>query len=106
MSSNPLLWKFILIAAVIGTAVFAGYPPADKINLGLDLQGGLHILYKVDTASAVKYEMDARVTSFGQTLGERNLAGTPVPDVAAGTIELRGADPAREDRRRDATRAR
>ncbi len=96
MTTKPLLWKFVLIGMVIAAAVFAGYPPEDKINLGLDLQGGLHILYKVDTASAVKYEMDARVTSFGQALGDKGLAGTPVPDVATGTIELRGTDPARE----------
>ena len=96
MNSNPLLWKFLLIGAVIAGAIFAGYPPEDKINLGLDLQGGLHILYKVDTASAVKFEMDNRVTSFGQALKKEGLAGTPVPDVAAGTIELRGTDPARE----------
>jgi preprotein translocase subunit SecD len=101
MTKNPLLWKFVLIGAVIAAAVFAAYPPADKINLGLDLQGGLHILLKVDTSSAVKYEIDNRVTYLGNALTEKNLAGTPVPDYASGTIELRGTDPARETEIRD-----
>jgi len=96
MTSNSLLWKFLLIGAVIAASIFASYPPEDKINLGLDLQGGLHILLRVDTASAVKNEMDNRVNYLGNALEKKNLAGTPVPDYAAGTIELRGTDPARE----------
>ncbi len=70
MRGNPLLWKFILIGAVIAVAVLAGYPPEDKINLGLDLQGGLHILLKVDTSSAVKNEIDNRVNYLGNALTE------------------------------------
>ena len=96
MTKNPLLWKFVLIGAVIAAAIFSGFPPEDKINLGLDLQGGLHILLKVDTSSAVKNEIDNRVNYLGNALTERNLAGTTVPDYASGTIELRGTDPARE----------
>jgi len=96
MTSKALLWKFVFIGVVIAASIFASYPPEDKINLGLDLQGGLHILLKVDTESAVKYEMDNRVTLLGNALGDKNLAGSPVPDYAAGTIELRGTGPARE----------
>ncbi len=101
MSKNPLLWKFILIAAVIGAAVFAGYPPGDKIDLGLDLQGGLHILLKVDTSSAVKNEIDNRVTYLGNALREKNLVGSTSPDYASAAIVLSGTDPARESEIRE-----
>ena len=96
MTGNSLLWKFILIAVVIGVAVVAGYPPEDKIDLGLDLQGGLHILLKVDTSSAVKNEIDNRVTYLGNALTDKNLVGTTSPEYDSASITLTGADPARE----------
>ena len=95
MTSKVLLWKFILIGVVIAASIIVSYPPKDKVNLGLDLQGGLHILLKVDTSSAVKNEMDNRVTYLGNAMSEKGLVGSPVPDYATGTIELRGTDPAR-----------
>ena len=47
MSSNPLIWKFALILVVIGSAAFFFFPPGEKINLGLDLRGGAHILMTI-----------------------------------------------------------
>ena len=37
-----LRWKVILILMVIILVVILSYPPGEKINLGLDLQGGMH----------------------------------------------------------------
>jgi SecD/SecF fusion protein len=49
MISN-LKWKVILIIGVITVALCLFYPPAEKINLGLDLQGGMHLVLEVDTS--------------------------------------------------------
>src|SRR3989338_105489 len=43
-------WKAILALAVIGFSIYFAYPPQEKIHLGLDLKGGMHILIKVETA--------------------------------------------------------
>ena len=43
-------WKAILALAVIGFSIYFAYPPQEKIHLGLDLKGGMHILLKVETA--------------------------------------------------------
>ena len=63
-------WKVILVIVVVGLALFRAYPPLDvynnegklikegKINLGLDLQGGMHIVLKVDTSGMPKEERD------------------------------------------------
>jgi len=57
-----LKWKAVLIVLVVGFALWMGYPPLDvhdtegklvkegKINLGLDLQGGMHLVLLVDTS--------------------------------------------------------
>jgi len=43
-------WKVILILLILGGSVWASYPPQQKIHLGLDLKGGIHLLLKVETA--------------------------------------------------------
>lgn len=60
MSKN-YKWKVILIVIVVALAFWKAYPPFDthdkqgsvtekgKINLGLDLRGGMHIVLQVDT---------------------------------------------------------
>jgi preprotein translocase subunit SecD len=102
MTQPSLLWKFVLIAVVIGASVYFSYPPEEKVDLGLDLQGGLHIVLRVDTSSAVKNEMDNRVTYMGNAFTERGLAyASLVPDVAAGSIILRGTDPMQEQQVRE-----
>ena len=45
-----LVYKIILILAVIGICTYYGFPLNKRINLGLDLQGGMHLLLKVDTS--------------------------------------------------------
>jgi len=47
---NNLLLKSILIIAVLFTAVYFTFPLKKRINLGLDLQGGMHLVLKVDTS--------------------------------------------------------
>ncbi len=84
-------WKLILIAAVILTAVVYVIPtfrpgvwPHKKINLGLDLQGGMHLVLEVDADKAVENTIDR----IGQEMREsmkaariRNLGVERVDDV-------------------------
>jgi len=93
--SKPLVWKFLLIAAVVLLAAAFAFPLDKRINLGLDLRGGSHILMQVDTESAVRYETDRVVTSLGQLLKTDGIAYASIVAPAAGTIEIRGTDPGR-----------
>ncbi len=47
---NKLLYKSIFILAVIGLCAYFAFPLQKRINLGLDLQGGMHLLLKIDTS--------------------------------------------------------
>jgi preprotein translocase subunit SecD len=56
-----LSWRLTVIAAVIVAAVIYVIPtfqpgvwPHKKINLGLDLQGGMHLVLEVDADKAVE----------------------------------------------------
>ena len=67
MTKN-LKWKALLVVLVVGFALWMSYPPLDvcdkdgkvaekgKVNLGLDLQGGMHLVLKVDTSKLTPEE--------------------------------------------------
>jgi len=44
-------WKLILVIIIIGLAFWLQYPLSEKINLGLDLKGGMHLVLKVDASN-------------------------------------------------------
>jgi len=58
---KSLKWKSVLVVVIAGLAIWFSYPPFDvmnkkgevvqegKLNLGLDLQGGMHLVLEVDT---------------------------------------------------------
>ena len=50
MNSNLLLKVILIIAVIVGACLFA-FPLDKKINLGLDLQGGMHLILEVDTSN-------------------------------------------------------
>lgn len=43
-------WLMLFIVALIGLAVWAIYPPGEKIHLGLDLKGGMHLILEADAS--------------------------------------------------------
>lgn len=42
-------WKVLLIVAVVAGSIWKAYPLQEKINLGLDLQGGMQLLLQIET---------------------------------------------------------
>jgi SecD/SecF fusion protein len=47
---KKLIYKIIFILVVLGIFAYFAFPLNKRINLGLDLKGGMHLLLKVDTA--------------------------------------------------------
>ena len=47
---RTLLWRVVIILGVLTFCVWQIVPPQEKILLGLDLRGGMHLVLKVDTA--------------------------------------------------------
>lgn len=41
-------WKVLFIVAITAFCLWRAYPPQEKINLGLDLQGGIQLLLQAD----------------------------------------------------------
>ena len=78
-----LRWKLILTVLVTALAIAAFVPPSKKIHLGLDLQGGIHLVLKVKTDDALRVETETTSEQFKEALKTAN-----VPYSAARVVSL------------------
>jgi preprotein translocase subunit SecD len=77
-----LRWRLGIIVAVIALAVWGFYPPNEKINLGLDLKGGVHLVLRVRGEQALRVvsettmeQMRDQLTRDGQAVGGSEVTG-------------------------------
>jgi preprotein translocase subunit SecD len=75
MNKN-LRWRIILILAVLAAAIWAFYPPREKVRLGLDLKGGVHLVLRVQTDDALNIETEQYMERLRDELAKRNIAVT------------------------------
>ena len=47
-------WRIPVVLLVVGVAAWYTFPLSKRINLGLDLQGGVHLVLRVDTARCLQ----------------------------------------------------
>ncbi len=66
---KELRWKIPLILFVIGGFSWLAWPLEEKISLGLDLQGGVHLVLEVEAEKAVEFSMDQRTEDIKHALG-------------------------------------
>jgi len=71
--NKNLRWRLIAIVAVIALAIWSFYPPASKVNLGLDLKGGVHMVMRVQTDAALRIETETTVERLRETLAKANV---------------------------------
>src|SRR5438128_508664 len=64
--------KLILIVGVIALAVWSFYPPSQKVNLGLDLKGGVHLVMRVNTDDALRLESETTAERLREALKNTN----------------------------------
>ena len=81
-------WKLVLVFAVIIAAIIYILPtlkpelwPHKKINLGLDLQGGMHLVLEVDTDKAVESTAERVSQEIRQQLREKRLRQVAVDRI-------------------------
>jgi preprotein translocase subunit SecD len=62
--------------------------PKDKISLGLDLQGGIHLVMEVETEKAVEGQLDIIATDVEDTLNSKNLRFKKVSRLGSDRIAI------------------
>jgi preprotein translocase subunit SecD len=93
--------RLVIVAAVLIAAVLYCIPtfkpelwPHKKINLGLDLQGGMHLVLQVDTAKAVESSMERNLQEL-RDLARKNqiqLAGLQRTGIGRIDVTLQGRE--------------
>lgn len=102
-------WKVILVlAATVLAILFAmpnalsdqqlkalpGWLPHQRLNLGLDLQGGSYLLYEVDVPALRKEKLTNLTEDVRTSLANAKIASTNPIVVGGSTVDVRITDPA------------
>src|SRR5687768_4156125 len=66
-------WKLLTILAVVALSVAAFYPPGEKVKLGLDLKGGVHLVLRVQTDDALRVETETTSERLREELSRQGL---------------------------------
>ena len=91
----------ILVAAVVVLALFFSYPPGKKINLGLDLSGGMHLVLQVVTDDAINIESDQEIMRLQEQLKKKNLTFETTTRGKLGEILVEKINPDQEGQIKD-----
>jgi len=97
------IWKRLLVAVVIAcglvyalpnllTGSAANYLPGQKINLGLDLRGGSHLLLRVDVEAVQKERLETISETIRQEFRGAKIRFSGL-DVRGGAVVVRLRDP-------------
>jgi SecD/SecF fusion protein len=62
---KKLIYKVVAVLGVIGVCAYFAFPLDKRINLGLDLKGGVHLALKVDTS---QFAEDAKADAVDRAL--------------------------------------
>jgi len=85
---SSLLWRGLFILALVAVAALSAYPLEEKINRGLDLRGGIHLVMRVETEDAVRSEADKDQSRFLQEIQDRGVAGASGRRVDSTNFEV------------------
>ena len=94
--SKAIQWKIGIIILVVGFSVLMFYPPKDKINLGLDLKGGIHLRMQVETDKAIEAIADNGIAQLKGYFAEREIKYQKMSKPKFNEIHVLGTSPDNE----------
>jgi preprotein translocase subunit SecD len=98
---KALRWKILLTLGVVGLCLYLAYPPGKKINRGLDLRGGIHLVLQVITDDAINIDTDEEINRLRDQFQKKNLSFTNIVKGKIGQIVIQGTSPDQEGAVRD-----
>ncbi len=91
-----LRWRVAAILAVIALAVWGVYPPGEKVRLGLDLKGGVHLVLRVQTDDALRLETESSMERLRQAASDGGIALASATQVNTSTFQVEGVSQPRD----------
>jgi preprotein translocase subunit SecD len=68
---------------------WSAFMPTESIHLGLDLQGGSHLVLEVKVDQAIENNLERLKGDLTNTLRERGISGASVEKIASGQVQLK-----------------
>jgi len=94
-----LRWKIGLTLVVLVAAILMFLK--NKINLGLDLKGGMHLVMQIVTEDAVTQETDQEILRMQDLFKKNTIAYTSMTRTASGRFTVQGLNPDQDGKVRD-----
>lgn len=110
--NKSLYWRLTLVSAAVVLAIILFIPsmpgvkktdlpkwwPGNRINLGLDLQGGMHLIYQVQTDKAVESHTGRLVSSLRGAALEKNIQLADIKQTMGNELQADLQNPADMDK--------
>lgn len=96
-----LRWKILLTVVILIGAIVISYPIKEKIKLGLDLKGGIHLVMQVITDDAVTMETDQEILRLQELFKKNSITYTSMTKEAPGRFTIQGTTPDQEVKVKD-----
>lgn len=88
--NKSIKWKIGLVVIVIVFSVLMFYPPKDKINLGLDLKGGIHLRLQVLTEKAIESQTNQAIAQVKSSFKKSGIKFDKIVRKKYNRIEMSG----------------
>lgn len=90
----------IVVLTLLCVYLFSGFPPSvanmkKRINLGLDLQGGIQLVLRVKTSDALRAETDQTIESLKTQLQKENITFGEITRTQDDQFNAAGVDPSK-----------
>jgi len=96
-----LRWKIILTLVVLAGCLVISYPVKEKIKLGLDLRGGIHLRMQVITEDAITMETDQEILRLQELFKKNSITFTSMIKDTPGKFAIQGTIPDQERKIKD-----
>jgi preprotein translocase subunit SecD len=94
-----LRWKILLTLAVLAVSFVMFFK--NKINLGLDLKGGIHLVMQIITEDAITMETDQEILRMQDLFKKNSITYTSMTRTAPGKFSIQGLNVDQEGKARD-----
>jgi preprotein translocase subunit SecD len=105
---KKLRWKFVFIAAVMVVSIYLFVSPKSsgagffsRINLGMDLKGGIHLILQVVTDEALDQDLAQDGQRIASDLKDKNISFDSAAKGNGLSVEIKGVDPEKAQEMRD-----
>ena len=97
-----LRWRALAILAVIAVSIWGFYPPQKKVRLGLDLQGGVHLVLRVQTDDALRLDTETTMEQLREGVEAKGLTNVTFTGVDPTRFKVDGVPQAQDAAFREA----